>query len=387
MSKKSFNHPRRKFLANSTKVLAGAALTSFWPGPLRVAQALVTGDVAQGRSPVGHYSSRGISMLTVKAVELGSQLFAQIPRALRSDALQIECLLAGVKPACRLSLTVQALQSSIDYLKSLNCSFVIEQVRQSEQAYAHMSPQRRETFRAQSRVRVYLARSAADARALAKLESDKFDYRAIGLALGYPKCCVEAAVKKDQTYFDEEQQVWRQTNLNSVAVRASTAADFRCNSFLLESDIQAAGPASAIAHYPCKLDCPESIALAQSTLERCARTWPIWAITLCELMRSPVLYWHDDAWPAEYWDEYCGLALIGADQHGAQEWSSALPAVLLGTDGTPSGRLPKDVVGIKVAKDQLLLRRINGDVVRLSLKENGYPSIIDWQKGTVKELA
>jgi hypothetical protein len=386
MTEKGFTHPRRKFLISSTKILA-AALTSVLPGRSRVAQALISDSPAQSPFPTHYYSGRGMSMLTVRPAALGAQLFAHIPRALRSEALQIECVLAGIKPACRLSLTANELQESIAYLKGLNCAYIIEQVPRGKLSYAQMSPQRRLKLNAQPRVRVYLAKSAADAGRLRRLESVEFNYRALGLALGYPECCVLAALKQDQTYFDEAQQVWRQTNLNSAAVQASTAADFRCNHFLVESDLYSAGPLSAIAHYPCRLDCHESIALAQSALERCARAWPIWSIALCELMRSPILYWSDDLWPADYWDEYCGLALVGASPGRDQEWNSVLPAILLGADNTPDGQLPDDVVKIKVVKDRLLLHCANGDVLRLSLRENGHPHIIDWRSGNIEKLA
>jgi hypothetical protein len=352
-----------------------------------VVRALIEDSSAPGQSPSHYHLGGGMSMLSVRPAELGAQLFTQIPRALRAEALQIECMLAGIKPGCRLSLTANELQESIAYLRALNCALIIEQVPPTKVSYAQMSPQRRLKFNTQPRVRVYLAKSAADAQRLRRLESVEFNYKALGLALGYPECCVSAALKRDQTYFDEAQQEWRQTNLNSAAVRASAAADFRCNHLLVESELYSAGPLSAIAHYPCKLDCRESVAIAQYALELCAHAWPLWAIALCELMRGPVLYWSDDAWPALYWDEYCGLALIGGRPGRDREWSSPLPAILLGTDSTPAGELPDDVVKIKAVKDHLLLQRASGDVLRFSLKDNGAPHIIDWRSGHIEKLA
>jgi len=326
-------------------------------------------------------------MLAARPAELGSQLFAAIPRPLRSSALQIQSLLDGIKPACRLSMTAEELRASISYLKSLDCRFVIEQVVVSETLYAQLSPRRRQQLTAKARVRVYLAKSAADARRVAKLESADPDYYALGLALGYPVCCVEAAAKQDLPHIDEEHGIFRQANLNAAAVRASSTADFRCNQFLAESDLEGVGPVSVIAHYPCTLGCRETAAMGHAALESSARAWPIWTITLCELLRAPVLYWSDDSWPPEYWDEYSGLALLEAREVGPGEWRSILPARLLGSALTPAGTVPSFVVRVKTVGDGILFENATGDTVNHSFEQCGRPWIIDWRSGRVEKFA
>lgn len=325
-------------------------------------------------------------MLSANPTALGSQVFAEIPKPLRSSALQIRSLLEGIKPACRLSITAEELRASISYLKSLDCHFVIEQVAVSETLYAQLSPKRRKELTTQPRVRIYIAKSAADARRVAKLESSHADYYGLGLALGYPVCCVEAAMKHDRPHLDEEYGVFRQANLNAAAVRVSSTSDFRCNQFLAESDLEGFGPVSAVAHYPCKLGCAETAAMGQAALECSAKAWPIWTITLCELLRAPVLYWSDDSWAPEYWDEYSGLALLEAQEVGRGEWRSILPAKLLGSASTPAGTVPNSVVRIKAVGDWIIFENTTGETVSHSFEKSGRPWIIDWRSGRIEQF-
>ena len=385
MAKKSFTRHRRQFLSNSLKVVAGVTVSAALP------RASAQGLGLASPLPSGfHEIKRALgetSMLIAKPAELGSQLFAGVPKPLRSSALQLQSLLDDIKPACRLSITVDELRSSITYLKSLDCKFVIEQVAASETLYAQLSPRRRQELTAHARVRVYLAKSAADARRVARLETEAHDYYALGLALGYPVCCVEAAAKQDQPHLDEEHGVFRQANLNAAAVRASSKADFRCNQFLAESDLEGIGPLSAIAHYPCTLNCRETAAMGQIALESSARKWPIWTVTLCELLRAPVLYWSDDSWPPEYWDEYSGLALLQAREVGRGEWRSLLPATLLGSASTPAGTLPESIVRVKAVQDWILFEDATGKTLCHSLRKSGHPWMIDWRSGKVEKIA
>jgi hypothetical protein len=380
----SINKRRRKFLLDATKVMAAASVSALLPSELRAAAG------PRHSSETLRLSSRSprmVSMIAARARELGDQVFTDVPKPLRSSALQIQSTLMGIKPSCRLSLSVNDLQESIGYLKSLSCNFRISQAPVKKASFAQMSPGRRKLFKASQRMRVYLAKTSGDAERLARLETDGRDYRALGLALGYPSCCVEVAEKNDHAYFDEKNQVWRQANLNAVAVRASTAADFRCNQFLVESELYTAGPLSAIAHYPCRLDCAATIAAAQEVLECGAHVWPLWTVTLCELLRAPVVYWSDESWAPEYWDEYCGLALVEASQDGQGRWHSVLSAIPLGAERIPAGPLPESVVGLELIKNNILLRNATGMMTSYPLNETGSPWIIDWTSKRVSNLA
>ena len=385
MPEDGFRPMRRKFLSDSAMVLAGVALSSIAPPGLRAA-GLLAGDGARAGRPLPGGLPKGGSMLAARPDELGRSIFADVPQALRAAALQLRSLFAGIKPACRLSLTTDELRECLPYLESSGCAIAIGESPSRPVAFAQMSPQRRQEVSARPRVRVYLAKTTADAARLAKLESGPVDYHAVGLALGYPTCCVEAATQNDQLSFDEASGTWRQTNLNVTAVQASTAADFRCNQFLVESELYNSAPLSAVAHYPCRLDCSETVAVAQSVLECCARTWPVWTVSLCELLRAPVLYWPDTSWPSEHWDEYCGLALPGAREVRPGEWHSHLPSVRLGSDATPAGKIPESVVRVQAVMGQVLLQDAEGVTARHSFEKAGRPWIIDWRAGTVRRL-
>lgn len=145
--------------------------------------------------------------------------------------------------------------------------------------------------------RVYLARSWLDARNLYWAETKAKDYAGIGLRLGYPVCCVEAAEAVDEMTWDSEAREWRQTNLVAVGIEASTSADFHCNHLLTESAIASCGPVSCIAHYPCRLDCGASSEIGEVALSIASRRRPQWHEVLIPLLKAPVLYWPDTNWP------------------------------------------------------------------------------------------
>ena len=384
MSINSFNRQRREFLSNSTKAVAGISIAGAFAGSASVAGRWV---FAESRPMTSQWRTHAsVPLLTAGVGELGSQLFADVPTPLRPAILQTQSVLNGIKPACRLSLSTSELGSSLAYLKNLELAFVVEQTPVRESSYAQVSLDRRRALNAQKRVRVYLAKSANTARHVADLERDPIDYRGLGLALGYPECCVAAAAQHDQAYVDQRNQVWRQSNLNASTVRSSTAADFRCNQFLVESELHDAGPLAAIAHYPCKLDCPRTIELAQTTLELSARIYPMWTITLSELLRAPVVFWSDESWPSQYWDEYCGLALVEAQRSANGDWRSPLPGIRLGAVRTAAGDLPRSVSNIVVLDGQVLLQDTQGHTVSHPLASSGRPWVIDWRAGQVQKL-
>src|SRR3712207_3206339 len=125
--------------------------------------------------------------------DVGARVFASWPKALRAFAVQIQCVCEGIKPACLFGMNVDQLGDSLAYLRSLNLSIAVEQYPTRPTSFAQASPAYRAEALAKPRVRVYVAKSATAAKRLAKLEIKERDYRAAGLALGYPVCCVEAA--------------------------------------------------------------------------------------------------------------------------------------------------------------------------------------------------
>jgi hypothetical protein len=230
-----------------------------------------------------------------------------------------------------------------------------------------------------AKIRLYIARTAADSRALLCAESVDGDYVAFGRALGYPACCIEAAVQADGMVLDPKSGRLRQRSLTAVSARASRGADFRCNHFLLESPIDASGPVSPVSHYPCRLDCEDSAAFGGEVLAMAQKLWPLWHSQWLRLLRSPMIYWPDDEWPFEFRDEYAGLALVHAnlDEGPSATWHSATHALPLGRGQTPMGALPTSVVRGCIVPSGVLLESPDSSTL-LPHASLGKPLILDW---------
>jgi hypothetical protein len=130
---------------------------------------------------------------------------------------------------------------------------------------------------------VYAARSADAAEAARRAEADTLAkrshadpharleaHRALGSALGYPRCCVEAFVERIAR-FDEpnrsdarpdEDYVQTEPALRALAGRHP---DRRLNVLLAPWRLR------LITHYPCRLDCPASVAYATAVWSAMAR--------------------------------------------------------------------------------------------------------------------
>jgi hypothetical protein len=232
-------------------------------------------------------------------------------------------------------------------------------------------------------VRVYLARSRSDARDLYRAEVKAKDYADIGLRLGYPVCCVEAAEAADEMTWNSEAQEWRQTNLVAVGIEASTRVDFRCNHLLTESSIASFGPVSCIAHYPCRLDCGASLEIGEVALSIASRRWPRWHEVLIPFLKAPVLYWPDTNWPPDFWQEYAGLALLGATIRDDGTWSSERAALPLGSDDLP---FPSQGIIAGSLQDGIVLVQSPTATLFLSFELLGEPWLISWEAGTVRRL-
>ena len=120
---------------------------------------------------------------------------------------------------------------------------------------------------------VYVARTPAAARALRDLEApirpgrgvqpltaaDLAAHRALGAALGYPPCCIDAFAERVARGVDRlpsGETAHEDFVAASTALARSRAPDPRCNIF-------AAGDNSCwLSHVPCALDCAASIAYA-----------------------------------------------------------------------------------------------------------------------------
>lgn len=317
---------------------------------------------------------------------LGAQIFSYVPRSLRSYALQIQCVIEGLKPACLIPLYINGLEECITFLRERGLTITVDQLPIGPYSYAQTNPAARKEVMVKPRVRLYIAKSAGDARQLARLETELRDYYQLGRALGYPVCCVAAAVENDQLTYVERYGVWKQTNLNAVGTQVSTKLDYLCNFFLGESELSTVAPVSALAHWPCHFACDESRTVGGLALECCARTWPCWSDPLIEVLKAPVIYWPDVSWPPEYWDEYCGISLVSAYGESYSLWRSNFSAITLGHGRTPAGEFPADITAVQVAAEGIALYDKAHSLTFVPFDKTGNPWLIDWGSGSIRTL-
>lgn len=247
--------------------------------------------------------------------------------------------------------------------------------------FAQVSTDARQRLLAHEWSRVAVARSADDAMAIVH-DCQAGNVRRLGDRLGYPNCCIEWAEQNDHVYTDTASGVLRQSNLHDLAIMNSKAADFRCNYMLTESLITDFGPASLISHYPCQLDCPQTVVLAEQFLNHCSSVWPRWASFLANAQKSPVFHWSDVEWASRWWDECCGLCLLSGVRLDTRTWRSEDGAVVLGSGRTPAGEIPADVTEVEISGAAAILRSSTKSVA-LDRWESGIPSVVDFAEGTV----
>ncbi len=315
--------------------------------------------------------------------QISQATFGDIPAPLRSWLLQLHGVAEGQKPTCRLTLLCEELPTCLEYFQSLGLEVLIDEPPSDALGFGPQSPRLRAEMQRLKHVRVYLARSRSDARDLYRAEVKAKDYADIGLRLGYPVCCVEAAEAADEMTWNSEAQEWRQTNLVAVGIEASTRVDFRCNHLLTESSIASFGPVSCIAHYPCRLDCGASLEIGEVALSIASRRWPRWHEVLIPFLKAPVLYWPDTNWPPDFWQEYAGLALLGATIRDDGTWSSERAALPLGSDDLP---FPSQGIIAGSLQDGIVLVQSPTATLFLSFELLGEPWLISWEAGTVRRL-
>lgn len=309
--------------------------------------------------------------------------FGDIPAPLRSWLLQLHGVIEGQKPTCRLTLLCEELPACLEYLQSLGLEMLIDELSCDALSFGPQSPRLMAELRRLKHVRIYLARSWSDARDLYRAEAKMKDYADIGLRLGYPVCCVEAAEAADERTWNSEAQEWRQTNLVAVGIEASTRADFHCNHLLTESTIASLGPVSCIAHYPCRLDCEASSEIGKAALSIASRRWPLWPEVLIPLLKAPVLYWPDTNWPSDFWQEYAGLALLGATICDDGTWSSERAALPLSSVDLP---FPSQGITTGSLQDGGVLVQSPTATLFISFDLLGKPWLISWEASTVRRL-
>jgi len=140
---------------------------------------------------------------------------------------------------------------------------------------------------------VYAGRDRAQVEQLAALETrllagdapiDEVHAR-LGLAFGYPPCCVQAFVDDNRAYEKRAGATWgtNPVHLDRIAAR-SAAADPLLNPFL-----RAPRALRLIEHLPCRFDCPASHELARVVARELIRRAPALAPVLPELLGTVAL--------------------------------------------------------------------------------------------------
>ena len=313
--------------------------------------------------------------------DIAEVAFGSYPYGLRRYALEIECVVQGAKSAALLDIDAEGLGSCVEWLSRLGLAIVVTKRRYGVTSYAQAPPALRERIVTRPRMRLYVAHDFRQAKNLCDLECRARDYAGLGTALGYPQCCVQAAVMRDVAVLDPSGQ-WRQPNLNAEALLRSTALDYHCNRLLVDAGIWEA-PLAAIAHYPCTANCADSAGIGRLALQFCSWKWPTWTVLLAELLRSPVVYWDDYQWPADFWSETCGFVLPSGRSNGGAIWESPIPSAALGSTATPAGTLPLSVVAFQLWDECLLLVDQERTASTISFRTWRQPWILDWQGGSI----
>ena len=312
---------------------------------------------------------------------VGGQLFTSFPIGLRHSLLEIATVRRGCKPAALISLTAAQLVAGSAYLREVEIRAVVASSSQPS-AYAQIALPERLRLRSKPRIRVYIAASEDDARTLAECDQ-RGDYARVGELLGYPECCVTAAVARDTISYDNLFATERQSNLVDAALQASAHVDFACNVLLRESPVCQFGPASLISHYPCSFDCPRTINLAEAYYDILAEEWPLWALQLVELLRSPIVLWSDRWWPPQFWDELAGVAQLGGVADPEQRRVSGGWSMPIGLGRTPGGLLPMGAVEIEIRKDATAFCVCDAEQT-VSHAAAGRPAVLDWRTGRIE---
>ncbi len=321
-----------------------------------------------------------IPRMQVRPDIVGGQLFKSVPVALRCSQLELAAVRRGSKPAALLCLTTDQIVSSGAYLRALGLRFVVASNPPS--SFLQIALPERMHLRVEPRVRLYVARTDHAARSLAECEVQS-DFSRLGALLGYPECCIAAAVARDRDVRDRLFDVERQTNLIYATLEASKSLNFACNILLRDSPVCQFGPSSLVSHYPCSFDCCKTADLARAFYDILADEWPLWSLQLVELLQSPLILWSDRWWPPHFWDEMAGVVQLGGTVDSSSRRISGGWSLPIGLGRTPGGALVADAIEIQIKEDATVFRLSHREHV-ISHAAAGSPVLLDWRRGHIE---
>lgn len=174
------------------------------------------------------------------------------------------------------------------------------------EGFAHLSSEERKFALQALPMIVYIAKSSKETQDLYKAELE--GSQALGQSLGYPPCCISWLVELDKLTMHEK----RPCNfpiMSSKYTNGNFAAELNNLLWYLPTF---QSPLYLISHYPCSYSCQTSIKQAHQLYSLINTHSPEFAMTLKELLSSPILLWDDTHLPEYRWDENKGLIFEGA---------------------------------------------------------------------------
>lgn len=141
-----------------------------------------------------------------------------------------------------------------------------------------------DTDRVRQRCTLYVSRDLERAKVTRSLDrmatdSNEDNTEALGDALGYPSCCVNAYISMERR--------WPNRLPIEAAIRRTSRFHGRLNNLCLKRF-------AWISHFPCRYDCAESLNLANEAANYLQRVNPKIVRLLDQALGKPRVYFHDD---------------------------------------------------------------------------------------------
>lgn len=192
-------------------------------------------------------------------------------------AVEAIAVVEGLKPAARFTASRGAAKRLIAMIEAAGMIADIYVPTPAEWGYRHATEGERAAASARD-VRVYFAASESALREALEAQKRRDDLT-LGLALGYPPCCIA---------MNDMFGALPMTDMVRVG-RSRGAHDWRLNIFLTEMEIGLGSPYYLVSHFPCSLACAPSIAYAEALHRALQRHAPRFAVTVADLLTRPVL--------------------------------------------------------------------------------------------------
>lgn len=294
-----------------------------------------------------------------------------LPAEMRSSAVELAALEAGIKPVMRITAQKHRLSVLIDWIIARGLLVLVREQKLDSACFAQIAPSRRPSGSGRL-FQLFVSRQRNNLLAVANALSSPTSYRDIGLSLGYPECCCEWAAFTDRLQVYDG--VVRQTNLVAAALKRSMSLHAWCNCLARETPLIYQLPMAVISHFPCRFDCEASVEQGRRYLSCCDALTHGLSDFLMRMLRQTILWWSDVNWPIDFAAETPGLLLAstGADI------AIGTSFVAMGDTLTPGGILPLEGV-IQGATSNKIICGSATNLICLNFAEMGRPEILTWK--------